>query len=292
MPFSNKRFDDFAGARYKMNMVKNKVLDFQNSQADNTLLFFDSPHSGQDYPADFNYICDKLALRRAEDNYVDELYARLANKGFPFLRALFPRSYIDVNRKLYKGDDLNPRLFRTKCLSYNAEKIYAKTPDLKTIFNRIQNYYEPYHQTLGDALNQIHKKQGGYVYLNCHSMLSETKNGHVRPYQVILSNREGATCDDRLLEVLKACFERKGYTVGLNIFGFRGGHLVSKFSNPAENKHAIQIEIVRKIYMNEKTLEKKDSFTKVAEDLEAIFADFNSRICSSGHIPKGKPPKR
>ena len=58
----------------------------------------DSPHSGRDYPADFGHSAPIADLRRAEDAYVDELFAEAPRQGAALLAALFPRSYIDPNR--------------------------------------------------------------------------------------------------------------------------------------------------------------------------------------------------
>jgi len=38
-------------------------------------LVLDSPHSGREFPADFDAVVGEDELREAEDCYVDELYA-------------------------------------------------------------------------------------------------------------------------------------------------------------------------------------------------------------------------
>src|SRR4051812_26209889 len=70
-------------------------------------LVLDSPHSGADYPDDFAYCCPLPALRRAEDAYVDELFAAAPDHGATLIGALFPRSYIDPNRA---PDDFDPAI--------------------------------------------------------------------------------------------------------------------------------------------------------------------------------------
>src|SRR6185312_2058697 len=70
-------------------------------------LVFDSPHSGSLYPEDFAYRCPLTVLRRAEDSYVDELFAAAPEHGATLIGAVFPRSYLDVNRA---ADDLDPAL--------------------------------------------------------------------------------------------------------------------------------------------------------------------------------------
>jgi N-formylglutamate deformylase len=68
---------------------------------------FDSPHSGSIYPGDFNYACPSRLLRHAEDAHVDDLYGAAPAAGATLIAALFPRSYIDVNRGL---EDIDQQL--------------------------------------------------------------------------------------------------------------------------------------------------------------------------------------
>src|SRR5688572_30081935 len=65
-----------------------------------------SPHSGRAYPADFlrQTHLDMAVLRRAEDAYVDDLFALAAKSGVPMLKALYPRSFVDANREPYEVD--------------------------------------------------------------------------------------------------------------------------------------------------------------------------------------------
>src|SRR5437870_6475516 len=83
------------------------VLWRRDPQGAQLPLVLDSPHSGSHYPDDFAYRCPLPVLRRAEDAYVDELYAAAPAFGATLIGALFPRSYIDVNRA---PDDLDPAI--------------------------------------------------------------------------------------------------------------------------------------------------------------------------------------
>ena len=65
-------------------------------------LVLDSPHSGHDFPADFDAVVSERELRESEDCYVDELYAAAEEIGAPLVAARVPRTYIDANR--HAGD--------------------------------------------------------------------------------------------------------------------------------------------------------------------------------------------
>ena len=75
-------------------------------------LVLDSPHSGSSYPDDFAYCCPLPVLRRAEDAYVDELYEAAPDHGATLIGAVFPRSYLDVNRA---ADDIDPGMIEGPC---------------------------------------------------------------------------------------------------------------------------------------------------------------------------------
>src|ERR1700730_19273800 len=83
------------------------VLWRRDPEGDSLPLVLDSPHSGAEYPDDFAYCCPLPVLRRAEDSYVDELFEAAPAYGATLIGALFPRSYVDVNRA---ADDLDPGL--------------------------------------------------------------------------------------------------------------------------------------------------------------------------------------
>ena len=73
-------------------------------------LVFSSPHSGALYPERFLAASrlDPLTLRRSEDAFVDELFLPCVSLGAPLIKANFPRAYLDVNREPY---ELDPQIF-------------------------------------------------------------------------------------------------------------------------------------------------------------------------------------
>ena len=71
-----------------------------------------SPHSGAYYPPEFvaQARLDQATLRKSEDCYVDDLFGHGPELGATFLRALYPRAYVDLNRDPY---ELDPDMFDT-----------------------------------------------------------------------------------------------------------------------------------------------------------------------------------
>ena len=72
-----------------------------------------------------------------------------------------------------------------------------------------------------------------------------------------------------------------GYAVAIND-PYKGVELVRKHGRPAERRHSLQIEINRRLYMNEATLEKSSGFAALQADLARLaFGAFAMRSDSS-----------
>src|ERR1044072_1319214 len=80
-------------------------------------VLFNSPHSGRVYPREFlrSSRLDLSTLRRSEDSFVDDLAQGVVARGYPLMRAHFPRCYVDVNREPY---ELDPRMFEGRLPSF------------------------------------------------------------------------------------------------------------------------------------------------------------------------------
>ncbi|SVB99635.1 uncharacterized protein METZ01_LOCUS252489, partial [marine metagenome] len=75
-----------------------EVVRVRGAESQVLPLVLDSPHSGTDYPPDFDHQADPARLRSAEDTHVHELFEGALDQGAVLVDALFPRSYIDPNR--------------------------------------------------------------------------------------------------------------------------------------------------------------------------------------------------
>ncbi|MBI1215108.1 MAG: N-formylglutamate amidohydrolase [Alphaproteobacteria bacterium] len=273
----------------------NAVFRLDMPQGPALCIIADSPHSGTVYPGDFGYACDLHELRKAEDSHVDKLYDFLPSLGIPFLQAKVARSYVDTNRRdritaRYKKDGDGPYvpaqmgILRDKCTPRSEQQVYDRPLRLKEVFNRVARYHKPYHTRLKKLANATRDAQGRVVHLNCHSMPSRLRKGTVEnPHDVILGTRGGTTCAPEMTQKLKELFAQKGYRVGIDVPGFSGAEIVRRNGNPKERRHSIQIELNRKLYMDEETLDLLPEAQKLKADLKDIVADF-AQWCE-GNIP-------
>lgn len=259
-----------------------------------TALVLDSPHSGVDYPADFRHACDPAVLRRAEDTHVEKLYDFAPALGVAWVEALFPRSYLDVNRNLTDVDTAllqdawageiatdpaalaKVRLGKGLVWRFTDEglPIYDRLLTSAELQGRIDRCWRPYHAAVAEAIEQAHARHGYSIHLNCHSMPAiaashATEFPGLAHADFVIGDRDGTTSDPRLSRRICDFLAARGYSVEYN-HPYKGVELVRRHSDPARQRHSIQVEINRKLYMNEETLDPHEGFAGLRGDLQAL----------------------
>jgi N-formylglutamate deformylase len=253
---------------------------------------FDSPHSGCVYPPDFQPICSPHVLRGMEDASVDELVRDAPHFGIPLLSALFPRSYVDVNRA---ADDLDPALFDgewdgplapseksragmglIRSRGPDGSPLYAAPLPVAAIRARLDFYYHPYHAALADLLDAAHRQFGFVFHLNCHSMPSRSQNGRKHP-DFVIGDRDGTTAEPGFLAVVFESLRAEGYSVAYNA-PYKGQELIRRHGRPQDGRYSLQMEINRALYMNESTLEKTSDFKVLQQNLRGLLAEMAAYV--------------
>jgi N-formylglutamate deformylase len=245
---------------------------------------FNSPHSGSVYPRAFLTASrlEVTALRRSEDSFVDELAFGVVERGYPLMRAHFPRCYVDVNREPY---ELDPRMFEGRLPSFANTRSMRVAGGLGTVarvvgdgqripvddaIRRIEGLYKPYHRALRRLFTRVHRDFGAAVLIDCHSMPSTAGSKDERPRaDVVLGDRYGTSCVAAVVETVESTLRAQGYSVSRNK-PYAGGFITEHYGNPAAGLHAIQLELNRALYMDERRFERSSSFARLAADLEAL----------------------
>jgi N-formylglutamate deformylase len=265
-----------------------------NAIAGRTPLVLDSPHSGVDYPDDFGHACDMPALRQAEDTHVEKLYEFAPALGAAWIEALFPRSYLDANRNTTEIDtalldgpwpdsvETDPvALAKVRLgkgliwrLTDDGLPIYDRRLSVAEVRARIDRCWTPYHAAVRAAIDAAYERHGYSIHLNCHSMpavASSHATGHPGMVHAdfVLGDREGTSADPRLTREVGEYLEGLGYSVAYN-HPYKGVELVRRYSDPARHRHSLQVEVNRKLYMDERTLELNDGFPALKRDLQSL----------------------
>jgi N-formylglutamate deformylase len=260
-------------------------------------LVLDSPHSGTDYPADFDHLPPRMLVRQAEDTFVGELYAIGPEIGATLVEALFPRAYIDPNRNLADIDQAllsepwpGPvtRSRKTELgiglvwrLAQGGVPMYSRALSIAEVERRIRQCYEPYHAAVAAAIDERHRQFGAVWHINCHSMpavgdVMSDDPGRARA-DFVLGDRDGTTCEADLTAFVAQTLEQMGYKVAIND-PYKGVELVRRHGRPSERRHSLQIEINRRLYLDEATLAKTAGYSKLQTNLQRLLDALSSYV--------------
>jgi N-formylglutamate deformylase len=252
-------------------------------------VLFNSPHSGRVYPPAFlaSARLPLATLRRSEDSFVDELFESAGEHGLGFMRAHFPRSFVDLNREPY---ELDPRMFdgrlppfaNTRSLRVtgglgtiarvvgDAVEIYDRRLPVEDALQRIDTYYLPYHRALRQALARLHRAFHTAVLVDCHSMPSSVVSREERPRaDVVIGDRYGTSCAPLIVDAVETTLRDLGYIVHRNK-PYAGGFITEHYGNPTVGHHALQVEINRALYLDEVSFRKSDRFERMRADIAVM----------------------
>lgn len=253
-------------------------------------MVFDSPHSGLTIPVDFDRAVSDEMVLISSDTYVDDLFGFAPALGAPLLIAHFPRSFLDLNRSVKDVDlDLldgewphpvrdSPTAKRGMGLiwryAWGDQPMYDRKLTVAELEQRIDTYWRPYHREIVRLLDETYVAFGGVYHINCHSMpaighvLSPDPAGTVRA-DVVVGDYEGVSSDLDFVMLVVDTLKAAGYSVSLNV-PFKGAELVAAYSAPAKKRHSIQIELNRKIYMDETKRERNSGYDELKGNLETL----------------------
>ena len=261
-----------------------------------TPLVLDSPHSGTQYPDDFAHACDPLVLRRAEDTHVERLYEFAPAMGVAWIEALFPRSYLDANRDVTEVDvDMldgpwaGPVATDERVLSKvrlgkgliwrmtdDGRPIYTRQLGVAEVRSRIDRCWTPYHAAVAQAIDAAHARHGYSIHINCHSMPA-VASSHATEFpglvhdDFVVGDRDGTTAHPALTRLMGEHLRASGYSVSYN-HPYKGVELVRRHADPAHGRHSVQLEINRRLYMDEQTLELSGGFGALQASLQSLVA--------------------
>lgn len=248
-----------------------------------TPFIFASPHSGRTYPPSFARAArlDPVTLRKSEDAFVDELFDFVPALGAPLIAARFPRAFVDANRAPGEIDPLmfdapidavGPRTPRVAAglgviprIVRDGLEIYgARLPAGEAAF-RIARFYRPYHDRLAQLVADAKSQFGVAIVIDCHSMPPPARGS-----DVVIGDCYGEAASNDLIVHVQKSLGELGFSVVRNA-PYAGGYTTALYGKPADNIHAIQIEISRALYLDEIRMEKTAGFA-ICKDRLARFA--------------------
>lgn len=231
-------------------------------------------------------------IRLAADTFVDELFAGAPVAGATLIAAEFSRVYIDPNRdetdvdlKLVSGDWTGPHVpshkqrFGKSLIWRNLGMdmpMYDRPLSAAEVRHRIDHYWRPYHDAVVEALDAAHADSGAVWHVNCHSMASYAGSSHPdagkRRPDMTVSDRDGTSAGAEFIAFVVEVLGGMGYDVRVND-PYKGMALIERYSDPDSERHSLQIELRRGLYLDERNRRKSDGFDGLKADLDRLCVD-------------------
>lgn len=208
-------------------------------------------------------------LWRLEDRHADLLIADLVAMGYPALVARLPRAVIDLNRdardidaRMVSGIPRHQPLLQSVKQRGGLGLFPRSLPRCGDLWrgaigweeaeSRILHAHEPYHLAIGHELGLLAAGHGQALLVDVHSMPPLTLFAADRPRpDIVIGDRFGSSASGRLAEVARAVIEAHGLVPALN-HPYPGSYLIERHGRPSCGHHALQIEISRDLYLDER----------------------------------------
>lgn len=264
---------------------------------------FASPHSGRLYPPSFLAAASAsmMDLRRIEDAFVDRVLSDVHLTGAPVICGLVARACIDLNRA---ETEMDPSMFEDPPLSwsglrsprveaglgclpriaFNGAPIYGRKLAYREAQSRLDNIYRPYHRALEALMRRAQAMFGQSWLIDCHSMPAETETSSRSP-DIVIGDRFGASCGPGLADHVDALFRARGYSTARNA-PYAGGFATLTHGQPSLGRHALQIEIRRRLYLDEERVEPHAGFLTLRTHITEIAQE----ICDFTRSAVGLSP--
>jgi N-formylglutamate amidohydrolase len=247
------------------------------------------PHSGRDYPG---WLVDmasggRRALVSLEDPLVDRLVWRALQRGVGAVIAQAPRAAIDCNRA---EDEIDPSVIdgarrgpitarargglgivpaRTQQHGY----LWRRAISPKQLTDRLDQAHRPYHRAVEEQLGLLVDRFGCALLLDCHSMPPPPEG--VPP--LVFGDCRGRSADSWIGREAMTIAAGLGFEAVLND-PFAGGHVTERHGAPALGVHALQIEIDRACYLDEKLEAPGPGFDKTVALIDALASQLGSAL--------------
>jgi N-formylglutamate amidohydrolase len=140
--------------------------------------------------------------------------------------------------------------------------------------------YQPYHALLAGLVADTRRQFGLCVLIDCHSMPSVggpmDQDPGARRVDVVLGDAHGTSCAPAVVDTAERLLKSLGFAVARNV-PYAGGYTTRHYGQPGVGVHALQVEINRALYMDERAVARGPGLPALADKL-ARFIDLMVRI--------------
>ena len=254
------------------------------------------PHAGNIYPDLFikNLKINLCEVRRIEDYQSNKILDQIDEQMADIIIAQCSRAVVDLNRsrnaidhsmftQVFEHEPVSEKQMIKYGLGVFPNKIFGKTI-LKSplpfsyAIHMLEQYYDHFHKSLNKQIMYLNNTFGFCYHIDLHTMPSKALLNFKKEPDIVLGDNFGKSCSIELINYFQNVFQENGFTVEVNN-PYAGGFITRNYGNPSKGVHTIQIEINRKIYMDENKLSLKDM-----NIIQEIFAKIFNNLKLSDKI--------
>ena len=221
------------------------------------------PHSGIQFPDELRDQYNPRLVERLDDTdwFVDRLYDFAPDMGITIISSVYHRWVVDLNRA---PDDkplyADGRIITGLCPStdflgqsiYVDERMDVKRDEVK---RRLELYYHPYHDQLKKLIQKIKDEHGKVLLWECHSIKQYVPTIYPEKFpDLILGDSDGMSASPALIKSAYDSLKASNYSVSHN-YPFKGGYITREYGKPLQHQHALQLEMSKINYMDDKEIE-------------------------------------
>jgi N-formylglutamate amidohydrolase len=232
------------------------------------------------------------SVGRDADLWVDELYTDAPKAGATVLVAHLSRYVVDLNRserdvdaESVEGAPASARATRGIVwrLTSDGARVLDAPLTRRELDRRLDSYYRPYHRMIAELIERKRARFGHAILIAAHSMPSIGRAAHHDPQvhraDVVPGTRGRTSAAGPFIDAVDAHAREAGFSVAHDD-PYQGGFTTLNYGRPAEATHVVQVELARRLYMDETSLQKTAGFDR----LRTFCRDLVERIA------RVKPP--
>jgi len=260
--------------------------------APETPVVVEVPHAGLEMPAPFlePLAAPARSIARDADLYVDGLYEDAPAEGATLLVARASRYVIDLNRaegdvdaEVVEGGRADSRMqhglvWRT---TSDGERALVRRLTSAELTERLDLVWRPYHRELSAIVERKRVRFGFAILLAAHSMPSVERGPRGSPGRetgssgrradVVPGSRGRKSAGAPFIAAIEDHAIAHGWSVRHDD-PYAGGFTTQYYGRPAQHVHAVQLELSRRLYLDEMSLRPLASFGAVRNWCRGLVA--------------------
>ncbi len=235
------------------------------------------PHDGRELPETIAAtMTDAGRALPDTDWHVARLYEFVKETGASMIVAKMSRYVVDLNRPADDAAMYEGRRSTGLCplQTFDGRDLYSADASID-VEDRLARYWRPYHDKVQRVLEACREAHGYALLWDAHSIVSRMPALFDGELPILnIGTFDGRSCAASLSDAVVDVAQGSPFGAVFNA-RFKGGHTTRHYGRPAQNVHAIQLELAQRAYMDEHTREYDDQkASQLRDTLRRMLAAF------------------